>query len=135
MKAYIAVSFSKRKDLRDILDVIQSTLQALDIEPFIFVDRYSFTAADEKEMMQAAMAAIDQCDMLIAETSYKAIGIGVEAGYAKAKHKPVVYLRHIDAAHSTTVSGISDFRIAYTNGNDMQQQLHSILTSITGSSL
>jgi 2'-deoxynucleoside 5'-phosphate N-hydrolase len=135
MKAYIAASYSNRKTLNEVLQAIKATLEALQIEPVVFVDQYSFTATQEKEMMQEAAAAIDDCDMLIAETSYKEIGIGIEVGYAKAKHKPVIYLRHTGAAHSTTVSGISDFSILYTNSNDIKQQLYIILNSIIKSSL
>ena len=81
-------------------------------------------------MMQQAMRDIDHCDVLIAETSHKGIGIGIEVGYAKAKGKPVIYLRHQDAEHSTTVSGISDFQIAYSDTNDLQKQLCGILKGI-----
>jgi 2'-deoxynucleoside 5'-phosphate N-hydrolase len=40
-------------------------------------------------MMRQAFAAIDKNDLLIAETTDKAIGIGIEVGYAKAKGKPI----------------------------------------------
>ena len=81
-------------------------------------------------MMQQAMAAIDDCDILIAETSDKAIGIGIEVGYAKAKGKPVIYVRHADAAHSTTVSGISNFQIIYTNNADLAEALKNIIIQL-----
>ncbi|GAB2815510.1 hypothetical protein [Ferruginibacter profundus] len=76
------------------------------------------------------MEAIDSSDIFIAETSYKAIGIGVEAGYAKAKQVPVIYMRQINAAHSTTVAGISNYRVIYADASDLQQQLQTILQLI-----
>lgn len=78
-------------------------------------------------MMQQAMDDIDKCSMLIAETSDKAIGIGIEAGYAKAKGKPVIYLRHKDAEHSTTLSGISDIQIIYSDTDDLATKLTNAL--------
>jgi nucleoside 2-deoxyribosyltransferase len=81
-------------------------------------------------MMQQAMLDIDQCDILIAEVSDKAIGIGVEAGYAKGKNKPVIYLRQKDCEHSTTISGISNYSIIYENINDLEQQLTSGIKKI-----
>ena len=81
-------------------------------------------------MMKQVMADIDNCDILIAETSDKAIGIGVEAGYAKAKDKTVIYLRQKDTEHSTTVSGISDFQIIYLDTNDIKNQLADILNKM-----
>ncbi|HSZ84386.1 MAG TPA: nucleoside 2-deoxyribosyltransferase [Puia sp.] len=109
MTAYISISFSKRKFLDKELIAISSTLNEHKIKPFIFVDSYKFESAQEQQMMQQAMTDIDNCDILIAEVSDKAIGIGIEVGYAKAKHKPIIYLRKKEAEHSTTISGISDF--------------------------
>ena len=74
-------------------------------------------------MMQQAMLSINDCDLLIAETSDKGIGIGVEVGYAKAKEKPVIYMRNKSAEHSTTVSGISDFQVVYKDVTELKQLL------------
>lgn len=62
------------------------------INPFVFMDQYTFKAGEEALMMQQAMEEIDQSDLLIAAASEKAIGFG--AGYAKGKGKPVIYIRH-----------------------------------------
>jgi 2'-deoxynucleoside 5'-phosphate N-hydrolase len=125
--AYIAISFRKKEALRQELAAITDTLNRFQIQPFVFVDNYAFNPDQEKQMMQQAMKDIDRCDLLIAETSDKAIGVGIEAGYAKAKNKPVVYIRNNNAEHSTTVSGISDFQIIYNDAADLQKQLSEIL--------
>jgi nucleoside 2-deoxyribosyltransferase len=91
------------------------------------VDQYSFKAEEEKQMMQRAMEAINQSHWLIALASEKAIGIGIEAGYAKGKGKPVIYIRHIEAEHSTTLSGISDHQIIYVDLQDLAQKLKIIV--------
>jgi nucleoside 2-deoxyribosyltransferase len=127
MQAYIAISYNKRKQLQPELDTIKEVLKLYSIIPFVFVDNYNFNAKQEKEMMQAAFAEIDKCDLLIAEVSDKAIGIGIEVGYAKAKKKPVIYLRHATAEHSTTVSGTSDYTVIYADTGDLQKQLNEIL--------
>lgn len=125
--AYISISFSKKEFLRKEIASIVDTLARFEIQPHVFVDSYSFSASREKEMMQQAMNDIDHCDLLIAETSDKGIGIGIEVGYAKAKGKPVIYIRHNNAEHSTTVSGISDFQIVYTDAGDLEKQLSETL--------
>lgn len=130
MRAYIAVSFSKRKLLNKEITIIAGTLKSYDVASFVFVDNYKFAPEQEEEMMKKSMEEIDNCDILIAETSEKAIGIGIEAGYAKAKKKVVIYLRHQDAEHSTTVSGISDFRIIYANIDDLQSKLAAVINNI-----
>lgn len=133
MRAYVSVSYSNRPVLDDVVKAITTALSALNIAALVFVDQYHFNAADEKQMMQQALLDIDDCDLLIAETSYKAIGIGVEAGYAKAKGKPVIYLRQQQAPHSTTVSGISNLAIVYADAADLEAQLNSVLNKITKS--
>lgn len=130
MRAYISVSFNKRKLLDKELTAIITTLKEFGIAAFVFVDHYKFELSEERQMMEQAMKDIDNCDLLIAETSDKGIGIGVEAGYAKAKNKPVIYLRQTDAAHSTTVSGISDSQIIYSDSRDLAKQLALILDNL-----
>jgi nucleoside 2-deoxyribosyltransferase len=103
----------------------------------VFANEFTFTGEAGKtclpagrEMMQHALQMIDDCDLLIAETSDKAIGIGIEAGYAKAKGKKVIYLRNENAEHSTTLSGISDFQIAYTGCEDLGKQLSFAISPV-----
>jgi 2'-deoxynucleoside 5'-phosphate N-hydrolase len=129
MQAYIAISYNKRKELQPVLDAIKEVLDQHSITPFVFADNYNFNPSQEKEMMQAAFAAIDKCEMLIAEVSDKAIGIGIEVGYAKAKNKTIVYLRAIGAEHSTTVGGTTDCTIIYNSTVDLKSRLKSFLHS------
>ena len=127
MKAYIAISYQGRKQLSEELNSICSTLESRGISPFVFVDHYTFSAAEEKEMMKKAMEEINQSNLLIAAASEKAIGIGIEAGYAKGKGKSVIYIRHCNAEHSTTLSGISDHQIIYSDLHDLSQKLQRII--------
>jgi len=127
MTAYIAISFSRRKWMDKEIAAMMDTLNEFKIASFVFVDTYKFDLTQEHQMMQQAMAHLDQCDILLAETSEKGIGIGIEVGYAKAKGKPVIYLRQKDAEHSSTVSGISDFQVIYLDTNDLKKKLGAIL--------
>ena len=130
MKAYISVSFSKREILDNEINSIVEIVKKFNIIPFVFVDKYKFQSNQEKEMMIQAMIDIDDCGILIAETSEKGIGIGIEVGYAKAKEKIVIYIRNINAEHSTTVSGISDFQIIYENNDDLQIKLTKLINKL-----
>jgi nucleoside 2-deoxyribosyltransferase len=130
MQAYISISYNKRHELNDELQSIIEAFIEFHIRPFVFVDNFKFSFDQDKEMMQQAILSIDDCDLLIAETSDKGIGIGIEVGYAKAKEKPVIYMRNKDAEHSTTVSGISDFQIIYDNIKDLREKLTIVLSRI-----
>lgn len=130
MKAYISISYQKRRSLNTAITAIMTVLEEHQIESLVFVDQHKFEPEQEREMMQAALASLDQCDILIAETSHKGIGIGIEAGYAKARKKPVVYLRHKESEHSTTLSGVSDYSVIYKSADDLQKQLHQVVKDI-----
>ena len=129
-QAYLSLSFQNRKNLQAEITSIQQALSASDIYLFIFVDNYHFTKDQETEMMQQAFADIDRSDFLIAEVSDKAIGVGIEIGYAAALNKPVIYLRNELAEHSTTAAGSSDHLIIYKTPDDLEQKLKLILRSV-----
>lgn len=130
MKAYIAVSFSDRKSLENEIATIQHILATFHIDNLVFVDQYQFSLNQEKEMMQTALKEIQTCDFLLAETTYKGIGIGIEAGYAKGINKPVVYLRKSQSPHSSTLSGLSNYQIIYESPEDLPQQLSRIILQL-----
>ena len=122
-RAYLAVSLDHRPHLESVIQTLQTCLKKHAIELFVFVDHYHFSSNDEVKMMQTAFMEIDRSDILIAEVSVKAIGVGLEAGYAAAKEKPIWYLRNHSSAHSSTVSGIATERIFYLNEQDLSEQL------------
>lgn len=131
MTAYIAISYEGRQRLSAELETISAALKDCGIDPFVFVDHYIFHAADEKAMMTQAMKEIDRCDLLLAAASEKAIGIGIEAGYAKGKGKTVIYVRNEAAPHSTTLSGLSDHQVIYTDLTDLSKRIRLIITGLT----
>ncbi len=135
MKAYISVSYTKRKELTNEIISLKKVLSQNKIDSIVFVDEYAFSAIEETEMMETAMKEIDHCDFLIAETSDKGIGICIEAGYAKAKNKPIIYMRKIAAEHSTTLAGLSDFKIIYTDTRDLEYKVLNVIEILQNRSL
>lgn len=126
-KAYLAVSLSHRPQLENIIQIIHQSLSEAAIDLFVFVDHYHFNSEQETEMMQTAFREIEESDILIAEVSAKAIGVGVEVGYAVAKNIPVWYLRNRTAPHSSTLSGAAHEHILYKDEQDLAAQLRFIL--------
>ena len=128
MQAYISISFSKKNELEKEVQAIKNALGKFGISGFVFVDEYQFSAKEEKEMMQKAMEDVEKSAILIAEVSEKGIGIVIEVRYAKAKNIPVIYVRNSSSEHSTTVSGIADFKIIYENEIDLEEKLEKIIS-------
>ncbi len=125
---YISCSFSLHKKLENEITLLKEVITSNNYKPFVFIENYTFTAKQEKEMMQKALNDIDNSCCLFAETTDKGIGIGIEAGYAKAKGKPVIYLRKSEAEHSTTLSGMADFCIIYDDLEDLKRKTQEIIS-------
>lgn len=129
-QVYISCSFSKSKEFEPILKAIKKQLQTKGFKPMVFVQQYEFLPTQEKQMMTQALKDIDNSVLLIGETSEKGIGIGIEAGYAKAKGIPVVYMRCFTADHSTTLSGMANYHVIYQSELDLAQQLTQVLKQV-----
>jgi nucleoside 2-deoxyribosyltransferase len=128
-KAYLAIGMLSRKLRSAEIETIRTVLAAGGYSLFIFVDTYHFSPAEEKQMMAAAFREIRASDLLIAEVSEKAIGVGIEMGYAAASGKPVLYLRHISAAHSTTAAGTANETLIYSNAAELSHKLSGWLAA------
>lgn len=134
--AYVAIAASSRKRLSPAIDAMKQVLQHYNIEAIIFIDRYSFTSEQDAAMMTLALKTIEHADLLIAEVSDQAIGVGVEVGYAAAKDKPILYLRHADSPYTAIVGGVATHTIAYTTEMELRTKLsHTIEQLIQKNSL
>jgi nucleoside 2-deoxyribosyltransferase len=98
--AFISMSFQHREELAPAINKITDVLRSFDVDAKIFVNDYAFEAGEEAQMMEVACQEIAQCDLLIAEVSHKAIGVGVEVGYAVGLGKPVIYIRQHHLFHT-----------------------------------
>jgi nucleoside 2-deoxyribosyltransferase len=130
-KAYLAIGYAGRQHKRAEIETIESVLNRLGIKLFVFAGTYKFAPHEEKQMMLQAFTEIDAADMLIAEVSEKAIGVGIEIGYAVAKQKHVIYLRTDEAEHSTTAAGSSGHIIIYKNTAELANGLNSVMAGLS----
>ena len=129
-KAYLSIGYQSRKDREPEIETMRQVLHDLEISLYVFVDTYHFSPKEEKQMMQQAFTDISTSVLLLAETSEKAIGVGIEIGYAAALNIPVICLRNILSEHSTTAAGTADYAIIYENNADLAQKLRAIVTSL-----
>lgn len=129
-KAFISISFKKKNELDNEIAAITEVLKKHDINPFVFVNTYIFSPDKEKEMMNKATKEIAISDLLIAEVTDKAIGVGIEIGYAYALGKKIIYLRKKQAEYSITVGGIANQQIMYSNNEDLKTKLGKALSKL-----
>lgn len=129
-QAFLSISYDNKVKLGKEIDKIVSVLTRNGFDTIVFVQKYSYSPSQEKKMMRKALEEIDKCDIFLAEVSKKAIGVGIEIGYAKALSKPILYLKTIDSDYSTTVAGVADEIISYTNLDNLDRLLAKALLGI-----
>ena len=127
---YFGISKSSRIHFDKEINQLKKCLAKHSIELLVFVDKYEFKLDQEKEMMTIAFEEIDSSSFIIAELTKKAIGVGVEVGYAFAKQIPIIYIKRKDANHSTTVEGCSDYSIEYENEFHLSEEIEKIINII-----
>lgn len=131
MRAFLAHSFDERHGQEELLTCIEDVLNTFGVEAFSFVKSYPpYGAGEEQKMMDDAFRELSKCDILIAEASTKAIGVGIEVGYAKSRSIPVIYLYSAESPASKTIMGCADFTIKYTDTESLTAQLSKILKTI-----
>ncbi|MDX2321919.1 MAG: hypothetical protein QNK26_15135 [Moritella sp.] len=76
----------------------------------------SFSA---KKIMQETFAKIDEVDLVVIDVSEKGVGLGIEAGYAKAKGKELIVTIKNGIEISTTIQGTADKIITYNKVSEI----------------
>ena len=128
--AYFGISKSNRVHFDKEINQLKKCLVKHSIKLLVFVDKYNFKLGQEKEMMTIAFEEIDSSNFLIVELTKKAIGVGVEVGYAFAKQIPIIYIKRKDANRSTTVEGCSDYSIEYENEFHLSEEIEKIIIKL-----
>lgn len=93
-----------------------------ELEVYAFVFDFN-EKVDDKELMDQALAKIEESDVLIVELSHKSIGVGIEAGYAKAKGIPIIYIHRKDTEIKQVMNGIAELVITYEDVEDVIAQI------------
>jgi 2'-deoxynucleoside 5'-phosphate N-hydrolase len=128
--AFVATTYKHRHEMSDVLDIISENLSVHGYTPLVFVQHYNFAPQQTKLMMETSVKHIRECDLFIAELTHKVVGVGIEAGFAYACNKPIVYIHRQDANVSTTLSGIADYHLAYADNHDLNIKLDALLTPL-----
>ena len=121
MKAYVAFKFKEDYSDKESIEKISDTLHTAGLETVVMVRDYEKWGAVKmtpQEFTPLALRAIDDCDFL-SRFSEKGVGLGIEAGYAYARKKPIIVLAKEGVEISDTLKGISKQFIFYTKPEDL----------------
>lgn len=128
--SFLSISFSGRNKVRSEIDQIRITLKDYGFTTNVFVDEYQFDCDEEEKMMLYSCRDIERADIVLAEVSEKAIGVGIEVGYAIAIGKPVIYLRNSTAEYSKTIGGLVKNQVTYSSTDELDYKLRIVLQNL-----
>ncbi|HLC32317.1 MAG TPA: nucleoside 2-deoxyribosyltransferase [Candidatus Nanoarchaeia archaeon] len=121
MNAYLAIKFSGEKN-RNLIEEICSALQKAKINTTVMVrdyEQWGKKSFSLQELMKLTFSCIDKANILIVELSEKGVGLGIEAGYAHARNKPIIVIAKTGSDISKTLQGIAQEIIFYNNPADL----------------
>jgi hypothetical protein len=94
------------------------------------VERWGTVKLLPHELMHRAFREIDSSDVVLIELSEKGVGLGIEAGYAFAKGKPIITIAKRDSDISETLRGISRYVYFYDTFEELAKPLTETLAKI-----
>lgn len=110
MKAYFAIKFKEDGSNKELIERLSKKLEEDGIQTVVFYRDYENWGEkkfESKELMRLAQEATDSCDAVVIEFSEKGVGLGIEAGYACAKGKPIHVIAVTESEISDTLRGIA----------------------------
>jgi 2'-deoxynucleoside 5'-phosphate N-hydrolase len=121
-KAFLAIKFHENSKNRELIENISKALSKSGIETTIMArdyEKWGKVHFSPEELMKLTFELINKNEMLIIEFSEKGVGLGIEAGYAFAKKKPIIVIAKEGSDISNTMKGISKKIIFYNRPEEL----------------
>ena len=126
--AYFGIKYHEDNRNRNEIDSITAALQGDGIETICVdrdIEKWGDITLSAQELMRITFEKIDESDLVVLEMSAKGVGLGIEAGYAVAKSKPLVVLIKNGLQLSNTMQGIADVTITYSHPAEIKISTHN----------
>lgn len=129
MKVYLAIKFHEDLSNRELIERLSERLHQAGFETAVMVrdhEKWGKVTFTPQELMTLTFTLIDESDILVIEFSEKGVGLGIEAGYAYSKKKPIVVIAKKDSDLSTTLQGIASHVIFYDNVEELTEKFRTL---------
>jgi nucleoside 2-deoxyribosyltransferase len=110
MKIFVAFKFKEDYSDKTFIESVCDELEKTGLETVVMVrnfEKWGAVVFTPEELMRLTFEAINACDMHVVEFSEKGVGLGIEAGYAYAKGKPIIIIAREGSEISTTMRGVA----------------------------
>lgn len=124
MRVFISIKYHADHRNQDVIQRISCTLEKQGITTRCIirdVEHWGTSSYNAHDLMRITFEEIDQSDIVIVDLTEKGVGVGIEAGYAYAKNKPIITIAKDGSEISETLKGISSKIITYVGVDEIDQ--------------
>jgi 2'-deoxynucleoside 5'-phosphate N-hydrolase len=125
--AFLSIKFHEDCNNKKLIEEICKELEKAGIKVRTIIrdyEKWGKVKFEPNELMNITFKEIEKADMLLVEFSEKGVGLGIEAGYAFSKNKPIIVLAKEGSDISTTLKGISKKIILYKNTSEISKKIN-----------
>ncbi len=127
MKAYISIKYHPDNRNRERIQAISAALERCGWQTVCIardLEEWGRVCFNPQELMQRTFDEIDASHIIVLDLTEKGVGVGIEAGYARARGLPIITIAQTGSDISTTLRGISRRILFYDEGRlDMKKVL------------
>ena len=95
---------------------------------FTLLEFYGLTAGEPKDIYEHDVKSVKNCDLLLAEVSNPALGVGYEIATGLYNHKPVFACAHASATVSRLILRIQHPNFTFFRYNDISEIIQYLTT-------
>lgn len=125
MKVYLAIKFHEDCKNRELIEKISESLRKAGFNTTVMArdyEKWGEVKFNPKELMKLTFELINRSDILVIEFSEAGVGLGIEAGYAYAKDKPIIVVAKRGSEISTTLRGIAKEVLFYNKPKELTEK-------------
>lgn len=133
LRAYLSIKYHADQANRARIEALSDALERVGIETYCVardLEQWGARRFSARDLMQQSLQAVRASDIVLIDLSEKGVGLGIEAGYAHAHHRPVFVIVPSPEALSTTLHGIAAGVIVSSNLDDTFEQLRGLIASL-----
>lgn len=124
MKVFLGIKHFDDSRNRQLIEDISSLLTSKGFETISItrdIEKWGKLNLSPQELMFETFEALNSCDIVLIELSVKGVGLGIEAGYAFARNKPIIIIANRKASISKSLEGISTATFIYDSLADLDR--------------
>jgi nucleoside 2-deoxyribosyltransferase len=134
VKVFLSIKYHADHCNRARIEAIAAALEVHGFETTCIardVEWWGQLKFDARELMTRTFTAIDACDLVVVDLTEKGVGVGIEAGYARAKNIPVATIAQTGADISETLRGISRAVFLYDGIDNLTRVVEELIRNFS----